>query len=45
MGKHHSVVTGEIRDVAPGLWIWRVEYPVHDRAQFERALGREPWTG
>ena len=28
----------KVRDVSHGE-------PVHDRAEFERALGREPWTG
>jgi hypothetical protein len=28
----------EVRDVSHGE-------PVHDRAELERALGREPWTG
>jgi hypothetical protein len=24
---HNAIVAAEIRDVAPGLWIWRVEHP------------------
>jgi len=45
----------EIRDVAAGLWIWRLEHPhwkpgqgwepVHTHAAYERALKLTPWSG